>query len=182
MNMTASTMFIAFAIFFVNAQFYDPYWDFQPSFGSRSAHRRGRRNLHQPTYADRYWENQYKHLLQRQRQEESQRQREHNFWQEKARVAEMEAQNAEQKRLEAEKVEAEEKRQEMLKMAQCENWENKFTAVLSDLQPLKLKHQTHRRNDHFDLYKVMVSLPSDISASDLDVSVQGPRLTITAER
>lgn len=28
----------------------------------------------------------------------------------------------------------------------------------------------------------MVSLPSDISASDLDVSVQGPRLTIAAER
>jgi hypothetical protein len=199
MNMKASIIFATFAIFIVNAQFHDPYWDFQPAFGRRSAHthRRGRRSLHQPTYADRYWENQYKHLLERQRQEETQRRREHNLWQEKARMAEMEAQKlrraeweskqrkaqiAVQKRLEAEKAEAEEKRQEMLKMAQCEIWENKFTDVLSDLQPLKLKHQTHRRNDHFDLYKVMVSLPSEISASDLDVSVQGPRLTITAER
>ena len=95
-------------------------------------------------------------MLEKQRQEETQRRREHNLWQEKARMAEMEAQKlrraeweskqreaqiAEQKRLEAEKAEAEEKRQEMLKMAQCEIWENKFTDVLSDLQPLKLKHQ-----------------------------------------
>lgn len=95
-------------------------------------------------------------MLERQRQEETQRRREQNLWQQTMREAELESQKlrrseweskqreaqvAEQKRMEAERAEAEEKRQELLKLEQCQIWENVFTEFLTELRPLKLRHQ-----------------------------------------
>merc|ERR1719499_1651009 len=102
----------------------------------------------------------------------------------------LEAERAEAKaRLEAERAEAEEKakleREERLKQAKvkaCENWDQSLTTYLAELQPLKLKPEVHRRNHHFDMYTVFVSLPKDLSVDNLDIRVQGPALTLSATR
>lgn len=96
---------------------------------------------------------------------------------------------AERQRLEAErkaKAEAEEaEREERIRqqrIAACQNWEQSLTKYLSELEPLKLRPEIHRRNDHFDMYTVFVQLPSNISADDMDVRVQGPTVTLAAAR
>lgn len=105
--------------------------------------------------------------------------------------AKLEAQRAEaQAKLEAEqRAEAERKakaeREERLRQARikaCENWEKSLTDYIGELQPLKLRPEVHRRNHHFDIYTVFVQLPSDLSVRDLNVRVQGPTLTLSAER
>jgi len=101
--------------------------------------------------------------------------------------AQIEAEN--KARFEAEKkaqLEAQKRaREERLKEAKirvCENWEKSVTSYLESLPSLKLKPEVHRRNHHFDMYTIFIPLPADISKSNLDVIVKGPKLTVEAKR
>lgn len=101
--------------------------------------------------------------------------------------AQIEAENkakfeAEKKaQLEAKKRAREERLQEA-KLRVCENWEKSVNSYLESLPPLKLKPEVHRRNHHFDMYTIFIPLPSDISKSNLDIVVKGPKLTVEAKR